>query len=321
MKIMSPVDNFSEAELLIDNGAEELYGGYVPDFWEEKYGHVASLNRRSYSAANIPTASELDKILEVCKGRGIPFFLVLNAPLVPESEIGPVIQLAFDCEARGVSGFIVSDLNLLASLAESGLNAELHAGTLFAVFSHATVRFLEALGASRVVLSRELALGETRELSEKGGKVKLDVIAFRGKCPNIEGYCSHLHDDPDRRWPCELPYRKKWVGAFDKNLKDEVFENISEWEGVDRYFSCGICALPLLDNAGIHSAKIVGRGSEMERKLRAVKVLKKTLDFCRGEKDLARCITVGRSIYVEEFGRPCSRKNCYFPEFFNGSEK
>ncbi|NIS74254.1 MAG: hypothetical protein GTO08_03060, partial [Deltaproteobacteria bacterium] len=86
---------------------------YVPDFWEEKYGHVTSLNRRSYPAANIPTSSELDKILEVCKKRGVPFFLVLNAPLVPESEIGPVIRLASDCEDRGVSGFIVSDLNLL----------------------------------------------------------------------------------------------------------------------------------------------------------------------------------------------------------------
>lgn len=321
MNIVSPVDGFNEAESLIGSGANELYGGYLPDFWIEKYGHMTSLNRRSFRAANIASFEELDRICELCWKKDVPFHLVLNAPIVPEGDLAPVVDFASELAARGVSGFIVSDLNLLSRLSEARLKVELHASTLLAAFSLATIRFFTSFGVRRVILSRELALGETCELAKKAGEAKLDIIAFRGKCPNIEGYCSHLHDDPDRRWPCQLPYRKKWVGAFEKSLKDQVFENISEWEGLDPFYSCGICALPQLASSGVHSARIEGRGLETEKKLRAVAVLRKMLEFCKDESDLERSITIGRSIYVEEFGMPCSQKNCYFPEFFNGEKQ
>lgn len=321
MNIMSPVDSIKETELLIDSGAQELYGGYLPGFWEEKFGHVVSINRRSYQDANISSFDELKQVIGLCRVRNVPFYLLLNAPAVFDEDVESVVTFAAECADTGVSGFIISDLNLLSRLSEASLNVELHASTLFTVYSHSTIRFLESLGVGRVVISRELALGETCELSRKTGTIKVDVISFRGKCPNIEGFCSHLHDDPDRRWPCELPYRKQWVGVFEKGLKDDVFENIGQWEGLDRLYSCGICALPMLASSGIHAAKIVGRGSETEKKVRAVTVLKKVIDFCRGESDLERCIAIGRSIYAEEFGTPCSQKNCYYPEFFIGAGK
>jgi hypothetical protein len=213
MNIVSPVDSFNEAESLIGSGANELYGGYLPDFWIEKYGHVTSLNRRSFRAANIASLEELDRICELCWKKDVPFHLALNVPIVPEGDIAPVVDFASELAARGVSAFIVSDLNLLSRLSEARLKVELHASTLLAAFSLATIRFFTSFGVRRVILSRELALGETCELAKKAGGAKLDIIAFRGKCPNIEGYCSHLHDDPDRRWPCSRtsPNGRGWT--------------------------------------------------------------------------------------------------------------
>ena len=60
MLILSPVDRAVEAPTLIDAGAEELYAGYVPPWWSEVYGPVASCNRRSYEEAHVPPFAELE---------------------------------------------------------------------------------------------------------------------------------------------------------------------------------------------------------------------------------------------------------------------
>jgi len=66
LKILSPVDHSHEVETLIENGAQELYGGFLPPFWEEKYGHVASINRRSYRESNFSSSAELTDAIEEC---------------------------------------------------------------------------------------------------------------------------------------------------------------------------------------------------------------------------------------------------------------
>lgn len=316
MRILSPVDSPREVDVLIEAGADEFYGGYLPPFWEEKYGSIASLNRRSYREANVPSWEEFDSLLEECWKRGIPFYLTLNAPLIPEEEDGEILDFARRCVDMGVSGFIVSDPGLLIALREAGVKAEIHASTLFNAFSSATVKFLERFGVSRVILPRELTLGEIEGLAKKSGRVKLESIVLRGKCPNIEGLCGHLHDDPNRCWPCEMKYSRSWEGRFDSRLVREAFLALSEWEELDRYYSCGLCAIPFLAKAGVFAVKIVGRGSETEKKMRAVRMVKKMWELTRGEMDRERCVGMGRSIYAEEFGFPCQAKNCYFPEFF-----
>ena len=47
MRIISPVDNFKEARLLLQAGADELYGGYSPSEWND-YSLAASLNLRTF---------------------------------------------------------------------------------------------------------------------------------------------------------------------------------------------------------------------------------------------------------------------------------
>jgi len=318
VKILSPVDSSSEVEILIENGADELYGGYVPDFWEKKFGPVVSINRRSYREASIRDFREFDAVLEKCWKKDVPFFLALNAPQFPEEDYDTIIDFARECIKLGVSGFIVSDPALLLRFSRENLGVEIHASTLLNTFSLATVKFLEKLGVNRVILPRELSIREMCDLAARSGRVRLEAIVLRGKCPNIEGVCGHLHDDPNRCWPCEMKYSKSWNGQFDGTLVRETFKSISEWEDLDRYYSCGICAVPILEKRGIYTGKIVGRGAETERKVRAIRMVRKIKELCGDEPDLDRCVGIGRSIYVEEFGFPCQRKNCYFPELFDG---
>jgi len=321
MRILSPADRAEEAAVLIDAGAEELYAGAVPPFWSERFGPVVTCNRRSYEEASLPSMEELDPLVREAALRDVPVHLALNASPIPDEMIPPMTEFAVDLARRGVRGVIVSDLSFLLALRDARFRRmELHASTLFSPFNGGTAAFLRRAGASRVILARELTTQAIAAMAAALPDLPLDVIGLRGRCPNIEGFCTHLHDDPDRTWPCELRFRKEWRGRTPVP-PDGVLEAIDREEGTDRFFSCGLCAVPLLERAGVHAFKIVGRGAETERKIAAVAAVREMRGWGRDAvPDAPACARRGKALFERMHGRRCRVENCYFPEFQPGAE-
>ncbi len=319
MLILSPVDRASEAPELIDAGAEELYAGYVPAYWSEAFGPVVSCNRRSFEEASAGSIDDLGAIVRAAAGRDVPVHVALNASPIPGEMLPRLVETAAELARIGIRGVIVSDLALLIALREAKIpRLSLHASTLFSAFNGMTIAFLRRAGAERVVLARELTTPEIAAMVLPAGETRLESIGFRGRCPNIEGFCTHLHDDPGRTWPCELRYEKKWAGPGGA-APEGVLAAIGRSEGTDRFFSCGLCAVPVLERAGVHALKIVGRGSETARKVSAVRAVAAMRGWGREKiPDAGACARRGKDLYAETFGRPCRPENCYFPEFRPG---
>jgi len=314
--IVSPVDRASEAPELVAAGAEELYAGYVPPFWSETFGPVVSCNRRSFDEANVASFDELVSLVRAAAVRDVPVHVALNASPIPGGMIPRIVATAAEFARIGVRGVIVSDLPLLLALRDARIRRlALHASTLFSAFNGMTVAFLRRAGAARGILARELSTAEIAAMVPPAGETRLETIGFRGRCPNIEGFCTHLHDDPRRAWPCELRYEKEWIGQGEA-IPPEILAAIERNEGADRFFSCGLCAVPLLERAGVHALKIVGRGSETARKVAAVRAVASMRAYGRGAIPCPDdCAARGMALYRETFGRPCRPENCYFPEF------
>ncbi|GAB4239156.1 MAG: hypothetical protein OHK0028_16940 [Deltaproteobacteria bacterium] len=316
MLILSPVDRADEAPALIDAGAEELYAGYVPPYWKEAFGPVVSCNRRSFDEANAGSFGELEELVRAASLRDVPVHVALNAAPIPGGMIPRLVETASDLARIGVRGVIVSDLSLLLALREAKFRRfALVAGTLFSAFNGMAVAFLRRAGAERVVLAREMSAEEIGAVVRTAGGTRIEAIGFRGRCPNIEGFCTHLHDDPGRTWPCELRYEKSWAGPGEA-IPPQVLAAIGRNEGTDRFFSCGLCAIPLLERCGVHALKIVGRGSETARKVDAVRAVAAMREW--GRKNIpgaAESAARGKALYLDTFGRPCRPENCYFPEF------
>lgn len=319
MLILSPVDRMDEVAALVDAGAGELYAGYVPPFWAEAFGPVVSCNRRTYEEANVATLEELEAVVHAAALRDVPIFLALNASPIPDAMIPPMVDLVLDLARRGVRGVIVSDLSLLVALQDARFRRlQVHASTLFSAFNGAAVAFLRRAGAARVILPRELTVDGIAATVSHAAPTAIEVIGMRGRCPNIEGFCTHLHDDPGRTWPCELRYGKAWLGEG-TGVPDPVREALERNEGVDRYYSCGLCAVPLLERAGVHAFKLVGRGAGTARKVEAVAAAVRMRAWGRETiPDAAACASRGKDLYREIFGRACRPENCYFPEFGPG---
>ncbi len=319
MLILSPVDRASEAPALIDAGAEELYAGYVPAFWTDAFGPVVSCNRRSFEEASVASLDELDAVVRAAALRDVALHVAVNAAPIPDGMVPRMVALAADLAQRGVRGVIVSDLALLRALGAARFRRfAVHASTLFSAFNGATVAFLRRAGADRVVLARELAVAEIEALVASSLSTPLVVIGLRGRCPNIEGFCTHLHDDPERSWPCELRYAKEWLGDGDA-VPEGIREAIARHEGVDRRYSCGLCAVPLLERAGVHAVKVVGRGAGTSEKVSAVAAVREMREWGRETVPApAACALRGKALYRRMHGRPCNPGNCYFPQFGPG---
>ncbi len=316
MLILSPVDRASEAPELVAAGAEELYAGYVPPFWSDAFGPVVSCNRRSFDEANVGSFDDLCALVHAAAVRDVPVHVAMNASPIPEGMIPRLAETAAELARIGVRGVIVSDLSLLLALRDAKFRRPApHASTLFSVFNGMTVAFLRRAGAERVVLARELSTAEIAAMVPAAGETRLEAIGFRGRCPNIEGFCTHLHDDPRRTWPCELRYEKEWA-VQGEAIPPEILAAIERNEGADRFFSCGLCAVPSLERAGVHALKIVGRGSETAGKVAAVRAVAAMRAYGREAIPGPReCAARGKALYRETFGRPCRPENCYFPEF------
>ncbi len=318
MLILSPADKVSEVPGLVDAGADELYAGFVPPFWSEAFGPVVSCNRRSYAEANVPSLDVLADLVHAAVLRDVPVHLALNATPVPDAMIPKLVAFAADLARLGIRGVIVSDLPLLLALRDAKFRRlEIHASTLFSAFNAAAVAFLRRAGAARVILAREVSVAEAAATVAAAADTPIEVIGLRGRCPNIEGFCTHLHDDPARTWPCELKYEKEWLGKGP--FPDAVREAIGRNEGTDRADSCGLCAIPLLERAGVHAFKVVGRGAESARKVSAAAAANAMREFGRaGTPDAAACARRGKAMYRDVWGRDCRPENCYFPEFGPG---
>src|SRR5512137_1370593 len=108
MRIISPVDHLSETESLLRAGADELYGGYVPPQWRDSYDQLASINQRTFAAAQIDTEAELAEIVRLTHAAGRTFALTLNAPYYSDAQLRLLLDYLDRMVALGIDGLILA---------------------------------------------------------------------------------------------------------------------------------------------------------------------------------------------------------------------
>jgi len=317
MRIISPVDNLAEAELLLQAGADELYGGFIPDEWQ-RYSLSASINQRTFSTAQIGSEDDLREIIALAHRYESSFGLTLNAPFYTDAQL----PLLFDYIDRmvflGIDSLILADIGLLRLLKERQPSIEYHASTLAHLSNAGAVGFMAAQGIQRAVLPRHLTVADMAEIVSRVPEVRFDAFLLVGKCPNTEGLCTFHHSSADKIWPCEIPYEIEPLKGQDSSGLDKPMQRQGSWSGTNRRHGCGLCAIPHLKKAGISGLKLVGRGAPAAQKVRNVALTKEFIRLADTCRDFAEYRSQAMSAHKERFGAACHQNVCYYPEFFYG---
>ncbi len=311
MKLISPIDHVDEAEALLQSGADELYGGYVPADWQRRFGLLASINQRTFAGAQIDSFSALEQIVRCCNAWGRQFALTLNAPYYSDQQLPLLLEYVTEAAAAGVDSVILADLALLRRLKEEFPQLLFHASTLAHLGNSAAINFYQQQGIERVVLPRHLTIAEMKTIIA-AVDVDCDAFLLVGKCPNTEGFCSFHHADSGKIWPCEIAYEIEAVDAVSCELQAAI-EKQQSWAQTDRRHGCGLCAIPHLRQAGIAGLKLVGRGAP---KLRKVKNLQLVANFVQLSEQLPFADYQQRALaaHRRHFGIGCNENVCYYPE-------
>lgn len=319
MRIVSPVDNYAEAVLLIEAGADELYGGYVPEAWDQ-YSLTASLNQRTFAGAQINTEADLADIISLSHDQGVTFSLTLNAPFYTEDQMPLLLDYVAQMVSLGIDGVILADFGLLRMLKEQHPELEFHASTLAHLSNAGAVKFMLTQGIQRVVLPRHLTVADMGEIVRQVPDVNFDAFFLVGKCPNTEGLCTFHHSSADKIWPCEIPYAVQPLREPVSDILTSAMQRQGGWAETNRRHGCGLCAVPHLRKAGIRGLKLVGRGAPAAQKVRNITLAREFVLLAEECTDFSDYRAQAMTAHKERFGAACHQNVCYYPEYFYGGE-
>ncbi len=298
MKIACPISSPEEVEMLAENGAEEFYCGLTPQEWLSEHNIALWLNRRTPRGANLLSYEALAHLVEAAHRYAIPVFLTANAHYYTREQQALVLDLAKRAVEIGVDALIVSDPALILALREARIDIPLHISTLGTCFNVEAVGFYKDLGASRVILPRDLSLDGIRRIVAKvRDLIECEAFILNDGCVYTEGFCLTTHSVGQafcyRDWGYTFHSADDVKARTESERLEEHYTHYKEWiwyvnscgcSVSHRGFQngpCGLCAIKPLSDMGIASLKIVGREAPALRKLLSVKLVKAVVDRVR----------------------------------------
>lgn len=182
-ELLAPAGTPEHLETAFAYGADAVYAG------QPRY----SLRVRNNSFKD---AATLGAGIERAHALGKQFYLVSN--IAPHNDkvrsylrdLEPILEYKPDA-------LIMSDPGLIMLVREKWPDQPIHLSVQANAVNWATVEFWRRQGISRVILSRELALGEIRDIRERVPQMELEVfvhgalcMAYSGRCL-LSGYMNH----------------------------------------------------------------------------------------------------------------------------------
>ncbi|HJH28259.1 MAG TPA: U32 family peptidase [Methanosarcinaceae archaeon] len=236
-----------------------------------------SLDRFSLrSRANDITPENLDSFVEQVHGYGLRANLAVNSVIYPD-DIPSVNEVIEAASSAGVDAIIAWDPAVITRAVNSGLRV--HISTQANVSNADTANFYKSIGASRVVLSRELSLEQIKDIRQYTD-MELEVFVHGAMCQAISGRCylsAYLLGKSGNCGECSQPCRWEWTLHADDgrevDLKGKYLLSARDL--------CMIEHVPELINAGVDAFKVEGRLRNPSYTATISRCYREALDNCR----------------------------------------
>lgn len=254
-EILSPAGNFEKMKAAILYGADAVY--------------LAGVAFGMRAAADNFTLDELKVACEYAHERGVKVYLTVNT--MPREHQYPELKRYFgELKNIAVDALIIADIGVLTLAREMLPEIELHISTQANSVSSAAARAWAALGARRVVLSRELTLDEIREIRRNiPEEIEIECFIHGSMCISYSGRCllsNHIVGRDANMGACAQPCRWNYtIRGYEitEEKRPDCKMPIEEVNGETFIMAsrdtCTIEHIPELVEAGINSFKIEGR--------------------------------------------------------------
>ncbi len=211
-EILAPAGSFEALRAAVQNGADAVYLS-GKEFGARKF-------------ANNFSNEELIEAVNYCHVRDVEVYVTVNT-LVFNHELEKLKKYIDFLYYVGVDAVIVQDIGVLNYIRNTYPDLEIHCSTQMSVQTVEDIKYLESLGANRVVLGREMTIEDIKKAKGETN-VQLEVFIHGALCISVSGQClmsSMIGGRSGNRGSCAQPCRQKYtLYNIDKDQNHESIE-------------------------------------------------------------------------------------------------
>ena len=210
---------------------------------------------------------QMAEAVQFAHSKGVKVYVTANI-FAHEEDFDGMAEYFIELEKIGVDALIVADLGVFNVAAEAVPNMELHISTQANNTNAQSALAWAKLGASRVVLARELSFEEIKSIHAKvEGKVEIEAFVHGSMCISYSGRCllsAYFTNRHSNKGECSHVCRYKFALQEERRPGQYFPVHQEEQDGGGTYIlnskdMCMIQHIPELVEAGIKSFKIEGR--------------------------------------------------------------
>ena len=250
-EILSPAGDFEKLRFAVAYGADAVY--------------MAGKSFGMRTASGNFTPEEMADAVAYCHKHGVKAYVTANT-MPRDPELAALPEYLQHLDACGVDGIIAADLGVMNMVKRYAPHAELHVSTQTSIVNSETAKAYGAMGASRIVLARELSMEEIRRIRDNiPPELEIEAFVHGAMCMSYSGRCvlsNYLAKGRDaNRGNCAQPCR--WQYRVVEEYRPGEYMPIYEDESGTYIFNSKdmnmLGHIPELVDAGIDSLKIEGR--------------------------------------------------------------
>ena len=249
-EILSPAGDFECLQAALDFGADAVF--------------LAGKMFGMRSSSKNFDKDDLKKACDLAHSMGKKIHVTCNI-LPKNSELEALPSFLEFAQDIGVDALIIADPGVLEMAKRYAPKVAIHISTQAGVTNYATANALYNLGASRVVMAREVPLSDITEIRAKTPKeLEIECFVHGAMCVSFSGRClisSYLTGRDANHGDCAQPCR--WKYHLYEEKREGQFFPVEEFDGgTYLYNSRDMCMkehIPELFAAGVSSFKIEGR--------------------------------------------------------------
>ena len=207
---------------------------------------------------------ELAEAVRLAHAQGVRVHVTCNT-LARNGEIAALPEYLEFLDGIGADAVIAAGVDVLSLCKQHAPHVQVHMSTQTGITNYEMARVWRELGASRVILARELSLEEVAEICAKAPRgLEVECFVHGAMCVSYSGRCllsNYMTGRDAARGACAQPCRYRYSLVEEKRPGEyfPILEEGGETFILNSRDMCMIDHIPELIQAGVHSLKIEGR--------------------------------------------------------------
>ena len=250
LELLSPAGDMEQLNMSVLYGADAVYLAGT------------SFGMRSFAGNFSPEA--LPKAVAFAHSHNVKVHVTVNT-MPRNDEVARLPEYLEQLDDAGVDALIIADLGAFTLAGKYAPHCQRHVSTQQSIANYACAQSWFDLGASRVVLARELSLEEIRVIRQKvDPRLEIETFGHGAMCVSYSGRCllsNYMTGRDSNRGACAQPCRYQYA-LMEEKRPGEYFPVYEDEKGTYILNSKDMCMIDHLGelmDAGVDCIKLEGR--------------------------------------------------------------